>query len=103
MSVRSVDMQVILQKTAEVMKNQHLDSSKARMQQQQLAQQVQQKTELDGRQVNVLEKTNQPQIRDENKRREKEKKNGRKNDSRENRNGNGKGSNGENRIIDIKI
>lgn len=103
MSVRSVDMQVVLQKTAEVMKNQQHDSSKMRMQQQQLAQQVQQKTELDDRQVNVLEKANQPGIRDEDKRRERDKRNSGKDKSRQNRNGKDKGSDIEKRIIDIKI
>lgn len=51
MTVRAVDMQIVVQKSAEIMKDRYLEDSKTRLQMQQQAQMVQQKSLVENHQV----------------------------------------------------
>jgi hypothetical protein len=68
MTVRSVDLQVVVQKSAEIMRSQQNENSKTRLQLQHQAQQLQQKGEIDNRQVKTLQRPDKSAI-NENKER----------------------------------
>lgn len=73
-TLRPVDLQVIIQKTSEVMKNRYQEDSKTRLQLQQQAQQLQQKERIENRQVKSAQKTERNAVHSK-----KEKDDGRKN------------------------
>ncbi len=97
MSLRSADMQIIIQKSSEVMRNQHQENARARLQQQQIAQQFQNQVEAEGRQVNTLAETYKSQIES------KKQKNGKKENKKKKRNKNSPGPDASSSGIDIKI
>lgn len=97
MALRSTDMQIIIQKTSDLVRNQQLENSRNRLQQQQFAQQLQHKVESEGRQVNSLPKTYKSQI--ENDKQKNKKRDNRK--RKKNKSSPGKAD--KSSVIDIKI
>jgi len=100
MTLRSTDMQIIIQKTSEVVRNQQQQNSRARLQQQQIAQQSQNRIDVESRQVNSLLKTHESRIREEKEKNHKKRHN-RGNDRKTNEASSGKSETSS--IIDIKI
>ena len=97
MSLRSVDMQIVIQKTPEIVRNQQQENSRAQMQQQQFAQQLQNKVEQGDRQVNTLQGAYKSQVGDRRKK-DRGRKQKREKESRRFKNEGGSSS-----VIDIKI
>lgn len=76
MTIRSVDLQVVIQKASEVMRNQQNETSRTRVALQQQAQQLQQQQRIDDKQVKNMQKPGKSAIN---------KKNGRGNEKEDNR------------------
>ena len=62
MTVRAVDMQIVVQKAAEVVKNRHQEDSKTRLQLQQQAQLLTAKQRVENRQIKDVQKTEKSMI-----------------------------------------
>lgn len=92
MTLRPVDMQIVIQKASELVKNQYQEHNKVQLQQQ-IAQQVQNNAEKGDRQVNTLQSTYRSQIKNGREKEQKEEKGKGKRNKK-----NQKGS-----VIDIKI
>lgn len=92
MTLRPVDMQIVIQKASELVKNQYQEHNNVQLQQQ-IAQQVQNNAEKGDRQVNTLQSTYRSQIKNGREKEQKEEKGKGKRNKK-----NQKGS-----VIDIKI
>lgn len=68
MTVRPVDLQVVVQKSAELMKSRQEEAARTRLQLQQQAQQLQQKERIENRKVKNLEKAQKSSTRQQGKR-----------------------------------
>jgi hypothetical protein len=68
MTIRSVDLQVVVQKASEVMRNRQNEDSKTRIQLQQQAQQLHHKEHIDSRQVKMMQKPGRTAINEKENR-----------------------------------
>ncbi len=65
MTVRAVDMQIVVQKSAEIAQSRYPRDAKTRLQLQQQAQVLQQRTQIENRQIKYTQKAEHAIIRDD--------------------------------------
>ncbi len=86
MTIRAVDMQIVVQKSSEVAQNRYARDSKTRLQLQQQAQGLQQRNQIENRQIKDMQKTEKTTIhKDSDNKEKKSKKDHKKQDSKKNK------------------